>query len=199
MKVVLVEYIVLIIKKLISGRSRKVILLRDHDVFTSLDRARNEVLNMDFYTSKRFDLVKTQMCYDFAQNKTEVCAAHMRSLLKSKDIDYISKAKLKRTIINAQNDMHTQYIKEIRAKWLGKGIPSKDVEYVIRMFERFRRPVVTAFEHRIDSIFGSTFNNDNFSLMLAICEMWSLGVDLLPDDMKDNFENLNGKFKDIEY
>ena len=66
MKIVLVEYIVLIIKKLISGRSRKVVLLRDHDVFTSLDRARNEILNMDFFTDKKFDISKTRMCGDFA-------------------------------------------------------------------------------------------------------------------------------------
>ena len=199
MKIIIIEYIVLVIKRLIGGRRRKVILLMDHDVFTSLDRARNETLNMDFYTSKKFDLVKTRMCYDFAETKTNVCAEQMKALIKTKNINYISRAKLKRTIIKAQNDMHTEYIKQIRAAWLSKGISNKDVDYVVRMFERFRRPVVTAFEHRIDSIFGNTFNRDNFSLMLAVCEMWSLGVDLLPDDMKDTFENLNGKFKDMKY
>ena len=41
--------------------------------------------------------------------------------------------------------MHTEYIKQIKAIWLDAGISNKDVEYVIRMFERFRRPVI----HRI--------------------------------------------------
>lgn len=199
MKVVLVEYIVLIIKKLISGRSRKIILLRDHDVFTSLDRARNEIQNVDFFTAKKFDMSKTRMCSDFADRKTRVCADHMKSLIKLKDIDFMSKARLKRVIIKAQNDMHTEYIKEIKAIWLDAGISNKDVEYVIRMFERFRRPVIHAFEYRINSIFGSTFSGSNFDIMLAICEMWAMGIDLLPDDLSQTFENLNGRFQNIDY
>jgi len=199
MKIVIVEYIVLIIKKLINGRGRKVIMLRDHDVFTSLDRSRNEILNLDFFTDKKFDISKTRMCGDFADRKTRVCAEHMKTLIKSKDIDYISKGRLKRRIVKAQNDMHTEYIKQIKAIWLDAGISNKDVDYVIRMFERFRRPVIHAFEYRINSIFGSTFSGTNFDIMLSICEMWAMGIDLLPDDLSQTFENLNGRFQNIEY
>ena len=199
MQVVLVEYIVLIIKKLISGRSRKIILLRDHDVFTSLDRARNEIQNVDFFTAKKFDMSKTHMCSDFAQSKTKTCADHMKSLIKLKDIDFMSKARLKRVIIKAQNEMHVSYIRDIRAIWLDAGIPSKDVDYVIRLFERFRRPVINAFEYRINSIFGSSYRGTNFDIMLSVMETWAMGIDLLPDDLSQTFENLNGRFKDIEY
>ena len=199
MKVILVEYIILIIKKLISGRSKKIIYLEDHDVFTSLDRARNEIQNVDFFTDKKFDMSKTHMCNDFAQCKTQTCAEHMKSLIKLKDIDFMSKPTLKRIIIKAQNEMHIAYIRDIRAMWLDAGIPSKDVDYVIRLFERFRRPVINAFEYRINSIFGSAYKSTNFDIMLAVMETWAMGIDLLPDDLSQTFGNLNGTFKDIEY
>ena len=35
--------------------------------------------------------------------------------------------------------------------------------------------------------------------MLAVFEMWAMGIDLLPRDMLTTFESLNGKFKDIKY
>ena len=35
--------------------------------------------------------------------------------------------------------------------------------------------------------------------MLAVLEMWAMGIDLLPRDMSTTFESLNGKFKDIKY
>ena len=46
---------------------------------------------------------------------------------------------------------------------------------------------------------NSTYNKDNFALMLAVLEMWAMGIDLLPRDMSTTFESLNGKFKDIKY
>ena len=55
---------------------------------------------MDFFTDKKFDISKTRMCGDFAERKTRVCADHMKTLIKSKDIDYISKGRLKRRIVN---------------------------------------------------------------------------------------------------
>jgi len=35
--------------------------------------------------------------------------------------------------------------------------------------------------------------------VLAIFDMWAMGIDLLPKDMQTTFENLNGTFKDIKY
>ena len=107
--------------------------------------------------------------------------------------------KLKKFILLEQGDMHREYIKAIRIEWDLKGVSPQDVDYVIHLFEKFRYDVIVSFEHRINSIFGSTYNKDNFALMLAVLEMWAMGIDLLPRDMSTTFESLNGKFKDIKY
>jgi hypothetical protein len=95
--------------------------------------------------------------------------------------------------------MHENYIDDIRRIWITRKIDPNDVDYIIALFEKFRYDVVNSFEHRITGIFASHLYKTNFSLTLAVFEMWAMGIDLLPRDMQTTFENLNGKFKNIDY
>jgi hypothetical protein len=189
------------IKSIFSKKEKKrlIIGLENHDVFSTLDRVRNEVANLKFYTHGEYDKVKTRMCYDFTKHKSIKCSARMLEIVRTKDIDTMDRDKLKKFILLEQGDMHREYIKAIRIEWDLKGVSPQDVDYVIHLFEKFRYDVIVSFEHRINSIFGSTYNKDNFALMLAVLEMWAMGIDLLPRDMSTTFESLNGKFKDIKY
>ena len=189
------------IKSIFSKKEKKrlIIGLENHDVFSTLDRVRNEVANLKFYTHGEYDKVKTRMCYDFTKHKSIKCSARMLEIVRTKDIDTMDRDKLKKLILLEQGDMHREYIKAIRIEWDLKGVSPQDVDYVIHLFEKFRYDVIVSFEHRINSIFGSSYNKDNFALMLAVLEMWAMGIDLLPRDMSTTFESLNGKFKDIKY
>ena len=189
------------IKSIFSKKEKKrlIIGLENHDVFSTLDRVRNEVANLKFYTHGEYDKVKTRMCYDFTKHKSIKCSARMLEIVRTKDIDTMVRDKLKKFILLEQGDMHREYIKAIRIEWDLKGVNPQDVDYVIHLFEKFRYDVIVSFEHRINSIFGSSYNKDNFTLMLAVLEMWAMGIDLLPRDMSTTFESLNGKFKDIKY
>jgi len=197
LEIILPQFIKSIFKK--KEKNRLIIELENHDVFSTLDRVRNEVANLKFYTHGEYDKVKTRMCYDFTKHKSIKCSARMLEIVRTKDIDTMDRDKLKKFILIEQGDMHREYIKAIRIEWDLKGVSPQDVDYVIHLFEKFRYDVIVSFEHRINSIFGSTYNKDNFALMLAVLEMWAMGIDLLPRDMSTTFESLNGKFKDIKY
>ena len=205
MKLALLKILELIlpqfIKSIFSKKEKKrlIIGLENHDVFSTLVRVRNEVANLKFYTHGEYDKVKTRMCYDFTKHKSIKCSARMLEIVRTKDIDTMDRDKLKKFILLEQGDMHREYIKAIRIEWDLKGVSPQDVDYVIHLFEKFRYDVIVSFEHRINSIFGSSYNKDNFTLMLAVLEMWAMGIDLLPRDMSTTFESLNGKFKDIKY
>jgi len=197
LEIILPQFIKSIFKK--KEKKRLIIELENHDVFSTLDRVRNEVANLKFYTHGEYDKVKTRMCYDFTKHKSIKCSARMLEIVRTKDIDTMDRDKLKKFILLEQGDMHREYIKAIRIEWDLKGVSPQDVDYVIHLFEKFRYDVIVSFEHRINSIFGSSYNKDNFTLMLAVLEMWAMGIDLLPRDMSTTFESLNGKFKDIKY
>ena len=197
LEVVLPPFVKTLFKK--KEKKRLIIDLENHDIFSTLVRVRNEVANLKFYTHGEYDKVKTRMCYDFTKHKSIKCSARMLEIVRTKDIDTMDRDKLKKFILIEQGDMHREYIKAIRIEWDLKGVSPQDVDYVIHLFEKFRYDVIVSFEHRINSIFGSSYNKDNFTLMLAVLEMWAMGIDLLPRDMSTTFESLNGKFKDIKY
>jgi hypothetical protein len=207
MKSIILKILEVIIPNLISKlyvsrkkkNNRKIIDLNNHDVFSTLNRVRNEVSNMKFYTHGNYDRVKSRMCFDFTKHKTFVCASRMKNLLNTRNIDNMNKDKLKLFVLDEQRLMHEEYINSIIKEWKLKGIQSEDIDYIVRLFEKFRYDVVVSFEHRINSIFGNSYNDTNFSLILAVFEMWAMGIDLLPRDMQTTFESLNGKFKNLKY
>tara|TARA_R110000796_G_scaffold43444_1_gene106812 strand:- start:176 stop:874 length:699 start_codon:yes stop_codon:yes gene_type:complete len=182
-----------------SKQITKISALIDHDIFRTFSRVVNEVSNMQFYTNNKYDSTKSRMCLDFTKQKSISCQFLMKEIILTKDIQEMSTDTLKKLILEKQSQMHTNYVREIRVLWLSKGISTKNVDHVIRLFESFRFDVVQSFEHRISAIFGSSFHPNNFERILAVFDMWAMGIDLLPKDMNTTFEKLNGKFKDIKY
>jgi hypothetical protein len=182
-----------------SLKKKKIATLLTHDVFPTLVRVRNEVGNMKFYTDQKFDRVKTRMCYDFTRHKVNQCSIVMRQILKKDDIDSMNRNALKSFVFFEQNKMHQRYISDIVDEWESRGVSKDDRDYVIRLFEKFRYDVVRSFENRINAIFSNENYNTNYKLMLAVFEMWAMGIDLLPRDMSTTFEALNGKFKNLKY
>ena len=177
----------------------KISALVDHDIFSTFSRVVGEVSNIRFYTRNEYDKTKSRMCHDFARQKAISCQFLMKDIIHTKGISEMSTDTLKKLILERQAQMHTHYVKEIRTLWLSKGISPSNVDHVITLFEGFRFEVIQSFEHRISAIFGSSFHPNNFERILAVFDMWAMGIDLLPKDMKTTFETLNGKFKDIDY
>lgn len=197
---ILVYYFHKDISKLILKKEDKEDIkdLKNHDIFSTLERVKKEVFFMKFYTHGEYDGVKTQMCKDFTNYKCDVCTAYFTEFLDN-DFEKISFDELKLLVLREMNAMHVNYIKETKNHWLNKGISNEDATYIIELFEKFRYDVVVSFQHRIDSIFACTHHKSNFEKILACYEMFAMGIDLLPKDMQTTFEALNGKFKKINY
>jgi len=172
--------------------------LRSHDIFNTLQRVKQEVSHMKFYTHGVFDANKSRMCSDFAKFKCNVCTDKFLEFLDN-DFSKINSDELKQLMLKEMWGMHAEYIKQIRAFWIQKGITNQDVDYVIELFEKFRYDVVVSFQNRIDGIFASSYHKNNFEKILACYEMYAMGIDLLAKDMLTTFEALNGRFTNINY
>lgn len=172
--------------------------LKSHDLFNTLQRVKQDVSHMKFYSYGIFDVNKSKMCSDFANFKCNVCSSKFSSFLDN-DFSNVSSDELKQLMLSEMWGMHNEYIKQIRVFWLGKGIKTEDVDYIIELFESFRYDVVVSFQNRIDGIFASSYHKNNFEKILACYEMYAMGIDLLPKDMQTTFEALNGKFTKINY
>ena len=188
----------LMMKIRLKNKDRKVNELINHDLFNTFDRVKLEVKNMKFYTHGKYDPVKSKMCCDFTNFKTEVCYQRFEELLEI-NLDTMNVDELKSLILKEMNNMHVNYIEKITTHWLSKGISNEDVNYIVELFEKFRYDVVQSFSNRIDAIFSASYHDTNFKRILACYDMFAMGVDLLPKDMQTTFESLNGKFMNISY
>ena len=191
-----------LVKKLFDKKEtavvRKISDLKNHDIFNTCERIKHEVKFTKFYTHGTFDAVKTKMCVDFTTFKANACSKRFKEFLDT-NLDSLSYDELKSSILREMGDIHIDYINATKTHWLSKGILPADVDYIIEIFEKFRYDVVVSFQHRVDSIFASSYHRTRFDKLLACYDMFAMGLDLLPRDMQTTFESLNGKFKEIPY
>lgn len=186
------------VTSLIKEKPQDIKSLKSHDLFSTLQRVKQEAMFLKFYSHGIFDETKSRMCTDFVKFKSDVCNEKFEEFLNH-DFTKLSSDELKQLTLSSLWNMHQIYIDKIRTNWLSKGIKKDDVDYVIQLFESFRYPVVIGFQHRVDAIFSCEHYDNHFKKILACYNIFSFGIDLLPKDLQDTFEAINGKFANITY
>jgi len=172
--------------------------LKSHDIFSTLQRVKQEAMFLKFYSHSKYDETKSRMCSDFVKFKCSVCSDKFEVFLDH-DFSKLSSDELKQLILSSLWNIHANYVNEIKNHWLEKGIKHEDVNYVIELFESFRHGVVMGFQHRVEAIFSCEHYDSHFKKILACYNIFAFGIDLLPKDLQDTFESINGKFTNIKY
>ena len=93
--------------------------LEHHDVFNTCARVEKKVSFMKFYTHGEYDVSKSKMCKDFVKYKIKVCSESFADILKQ-DIESMKSDEFKMYIIEAQSQMHVEYIEAIEKDWRNK-------------------------------------------------------------------------------
>ena len=181
-----------------NKKENKISDLKNHDLFNTLQRVKQEVKVLKFYTDGEIDVTKIRMCQDFTNFKCDICSNAFHKFIEE-DLEALSYDELKSKMLNDMWQMHNDYIAAIKNHWLDKNIQKEDVDYVVELFERFRYDVVQSFQNRIDAIFASSYHKTKFEKVLGCYDMFAMGIDLLPKDLQTTFETLNGRFKKIKY
>jgi hypothetical protein len=172
--------------------------LRAHDIFSTLQRVKQEAMFLKFFSHGKYDETKSRMSADFVRFKCSVCSDKFESFLDN-DFSKVSSDELKKLILSSLFNMHAKYVNEIKNHWIDRGISKNDVDYVIELFENFRHGVVMGFQHRVEAIFSCEHYDSHFKKILACYNIFAFGIDLLPKDLQDTFESINGKFANIKY
>jgi hypothetical protein len=172
--------------------------LKSHDIFSTLQRVKQEAMFLKFFSHGKYDETKSRMSADFVRFKCDVCSDKFESFLDN-DFSKLSSDELKQLILSSLWNIHAKYVNEIKNHWIDRGIEKKDVDYVIELFESFRHGVVMGFQHRVEAIFSCEHYDSHFKKILACYNIFAFGIDLLPKDLQDTFESINGKFANIAY
>ena len=173
--------------------------LKNHDIFNVIEDVRLTIKHHHFDG----DVIKTKVFHDFINIMLNEIRNGMKQIIVTTiDLDKneeVVRDELKLHVMKSLNMIVDRYCGEGKTHLLNKGIPYDDTEYVVALFEEWRAETRLGINNRISAVFASSFYPDNFTRLLAVFEIISVSVSLIPKDGVRSFEDMNGKFKTIKY
>lgn len=174
--------------------------LNAHDLFNVIEDVRATTKFYEFSG----DANKTKIFHDFMGLMLDEIRKNFKSLIE--EVDTLNKSKqevtrdeLKQVIMKTLVIIVENYCKKAEQHLIDKGLTKVDAEYVVDLFEQWRSETRASINSRINAIFASSFHQTNFTRTLAVFELISVSVSLIPKDGIRSFESMNGKFKEITY
>lgn len=174
--------------------------LNNHDLFNVVEDVRSAI---KFYQFKE-DYNKTNIFHDFMGIMLDEIKLGLKGLIvdiKNRDEknEDLLQDELKLLIMSCLSKIVENYCLKSEHHFIGKGLKKEDSSYVVDLFEEWRSETRASINSRVNAIFASSFHQDNFARTLAVYELISVSVSLIPKDGVRSFETMNGKFKNIEY
>lgn len=173
-----------------------------HDLFSVIYEVKTAVKHHQFDDEDGGE-TKTRIFHDFINIMLEVIHDHMKKLIVMIAVQHkhgdVSRDELKQLIRKNLNVIVDEYCSEGERHLIDRGLNKRDAEYVVELFEKWRVETRASINARMDAIFASSFHTTNFHRTLAIYELISVSVSLIPKDGIRSFESMNGKFKTIQY
>ena len=176
----------------------RILSLRNHDIFHVIEQTRSACKHTKFYTDKKFDNTKTSMFVDFMNFKLDSIAKGFGDLIDRTN-SFNDNTELKNAVIDTMGKIIVEYTEQTRIHFYKKGIPVKDADMAVDTFEKWRLDTVTSVGQRVQGVFSSNFHRTKYENLLAVLELVSMAIALIPKDGVGAFNSINGKFRDIKY
>jgi len=174
----------------------KIADLKNHALFAELESYKS--FRKDFQTHGEFDESKTKIFNDFLELKLTSTSANMMSISELATADMDREA-LKTLVLNSFNDCNKELQCTLVTRFVNKGLNRDDANMVLDKFYIVRQNAMDKYKRRIDSIFGCSYYQTNFHLVLAIYEMIAFEIEDITEHSVETFESINGAFMDLDY
>ena len=180
-------------------KKKKMDRLLMHDFFMVCDDISNKVKTMDFREDDDPDdnryPIKTKLLRILIERKMEVVKEDVIIFLKQEGIDKFDSNEIKfkfKTTLGALVDRYNQDCYKI---FIEMGISHEDAWYFINRYEAYRTDCIEGFVDRLDSIATNQDYSSNFDKLIAILELCSLAMAIIPRDIMSVYTLINGRFK----
>jgi len=173
-----------------------------HDLFSVIFEVRSAIKHYHFDEPDGGE-TNTRVFHDFLNIMLNEIFDSMKQLIQTISAQHkardVSRDELKQTIRKTLNVIVDSYCSKGEKHLIDRGLTKRDAAYVVELFEKWRSETRASINSRIDAIFASSFHTTNFQRTLAVYELISVSVSLIPKDGIRSFKEMNGKFKTIEY
>jgi hypothetical protein len=188
------ETITELIKK--SKHNRDINDLIYHSMFLTGDKVLQRIDKIDFTTFDGYDEVKSKLLKKLIHLKIDTVKLRFGEFLKTKDLEKVKQSQLKLMVATTLSNLVNEYNdKAIRVMSEEMNIEIKDAKFLVDKYEEFRQYIVDAFVDELSVIVMDDNYIDNFERLNTILYTVSISLSIIPRDVVETFNNVNGTFK----
>lgn len=190
--------IIELLKVFINKRKLPVNKIEDlqyHHLFVMVHKVSTRVDALDFTTYDDYDEVKSFLMKLLIQMKIDVVEKNFKDFLFKEGIDTVEPAKLSLMIASMLSSLVNEYNNDFIKKVVNNyGVSKKDAKYFVDCYEDHRLYMIEAFTDGLEAIVLDHNHHDNFYRINTIFYIVSLSLNVIPKDVVDAFNSLNGRF-----
>jgi hypothetical protein len=185
------------LKNIFKKKTKEVKNIEDllvHDFFLSLKELVQKVEQIDFSHKNKLNTFKRKMMIELIVFKKEAIENSFTKILKQQNLMTISSQAFKYTVIGNITTLINIYNKQAVDSYVKMGVSIEDAEFFVNSYESYRQTIIDSFVNRLESICVSKQYSDNYERMLAMFEVLTVAVEVIPRDVKSLYFIINGKY-----
>ena len=165
-----------------------------HDFFMTLKEIQPRVAQVDFSDDGELNEFKRTMMINLIGLKTESVANHFKLIINTLDIGSVSTQEFKFIVVSGIQELIKEYNAAAVTNFQELGVSNVDAHYFVDSYEKYRETIINSFVDRLDSICTSRQYSTNYSRMLAMLEVLTVAVEVIPRDVKSLYLIINGRY-----
>ncbi len=169
--------------------------LLKHDFFRLLSVIDCKVKRTDFSAeSGEVNPLKREMMVRLISFKMESFEVFFKGFIEAEDFFENDNCSFKYNLMTGVYNVITKYNTEAVKSYSSLGVSQEDSKYFVDSYERYRGDLVKSFCDRLESICSSTQYSNNSERMLAILEVLTIAIEVIPRDVKSLYVLINGRY-----
>lgn len=165
-----------------------------HDLFLTLDSTLGKVKQIDFGDIKPVNHIKRQMMLRLMDLKVSSMEKHFKLLIQDEKLKDLTAQEFKFKMMTTITEIVKEYNELCVVEFIKMGINKEDSWYFVDSYEAYRGTIVESFLERLESICISKQYETNYGRILAILEILTVAVDVIPRDVRSLYVLINGKY-----
>ena len=166
-----------------------------HDFFLALDDVAKKVQKTDFSDNDgQLNEFKRGMMVELIEVKCMIIDQFFRDFLTHGGIGFMSNQDFKYNLSKGIAGLVEEYNKLAIESFIKRGVSVVDAQYFVYRYESYRATMIESFLARLDSITMSDQYATNYSRALAMLEVLTVAVEVIPRDVQSLYIQINGRY-----
>ena len=174
---------------------REIDKLLIHDFFLSLRDVAHKVKGTDF-SSDNGDTneFKRAMMVELINLKCAAIDKFFKDFIVNGGIGFMTNQDFKYHLSKGIADLVEEYNLQAIDSFIKSGVTAVDAKYFVHRYESYRAEMIDSFLARLDSITTSSQYATNYSRTLAMLEVLTVAVEVIPRDVRSLYLQINGRY-----